>query len=299
MATPLHKPASPLARLRSLPLTGWFPGHMLRAGRDMQEKLQLIDVVVELLDARLPNTSRNPALEDLLWTKPRLLVFNKTDLADPDATRAWQEWFRQEGIPAAFIDAQRARGVQDIVPLVRTIWAQERERRGATRPLVRPLRLMIVGIPNIGKSTLVNRLATKHAAAVGPKPGVTRSQQWVRLQGDVELLDTPGVAWPRVEDKLAELKLGLAGTIKDEVIGEELLAEFLWAWIFAHDCAPPWQAYGLTQTPPDPELLMEAIAHRRGLLRGGGAPDLHQAAIALLTDYRAARLGRYTFDSLG
>lgn len=287
-----------LERFSQLPLSGWFPGHMLKAGRDMHKSLQLIDFVVELLDARIPESSRNPALEDFLWTKPRLLVFNKTDLADPAATQAWRQWFRTNQIPALFVDAQHGKGIHELAPLVRSLWEAERQRRGATRPLVRPLRLMIVGIPNVGKSTLVNRVAERRKAAVGPKPGVTRSLQWVRLQDNLELLDTPGVLWPRINDKLTELKLAITGTIKDEVIGEHLIVEYLWAWLYDTETPAPWELYGLTACPPDVQVLLDAVGRRRGYLRPGGGVDQLQAAIALLNDYRAGRFGRLTFDPL-
>lgn len=283
-------------RFRSLPLTGWFPGHMVKAGREMQQRLGLIDVAILLLDARIPRSSRNPALEDSLGGKPRLLVFNKSDLADPETTRQWQRHFDANGEPALFLDAQHGSGVPGLLPRLRAVWDAERQRRGATRPQVRPLRIMICGIPNVGKSTLVNRLAERRKAAVGPKPGVTRAQQWIRLQGGIELLDTPGVLWPRIADKETELLLGLTGTIKDDLIGEELLAEFLCFQMRQGGAQLSLAAHGIDGFPADAAALLDAIGKRRGLLRQGGAIDRQQAAIALLTDLRAGRLGRVTFD---
>lgn len=281
---------------RTLPLTGWYPGHMLKAGREMHERLGLIDLVVLLLDARIPRTSRNPALEEAIAAKPRLFVFNKSDLADPAITREWQAHFATAGEAAAFVDAQHGPGVPQLLPRLQAAWEEERRRRGATRPLVRPMRIMICGIPNVGKSTLVNRLAQRHKAAVGPKPGVTRAQQWIRLQGGIELLDTPGVLWPRITDKETELLLGLAGTIKDEVIGEELLAEYLWFRLCHGGGQITWNKYGLDQCPADPHALLDTIAQRRGFLRQGGMPDRQQAAITFLADFRSGQLGRVTFD---
>jgi len=281
-----------------LKLTGWFPGHMLKAGRDIRERLQLIDAVVELLDARLPLSSRNPALEELLAFKPLLAVFNKTDLAAPELTARWRNWYRDQGMPVHFVDALSGHHVPGLLPAVRRLWEEERQRRGATRPLVRPLRILIAGIPNVGKSTLVNRLAARHKAAVGPKPGVTRQQQWIPLQDNMELLDTPGVLWPRIEDKITELKLGLAGTFKDDVIGEELLADYLW-WFLKHSSSTVnWELYGLKGAPADPDDLLEAVGRRRGLLRQGDTVDNSRSAVALLIDFRAGRLGRFTLDSL-
>ncbi len=279
----------------SLNLTGWFPGHMLKAGREMRARLDLIDVVVEMLDARVPRTSLHPSLQEELGRKPHLLAFNKTDLADPASTRAWEESFRQAGQLSIFLDGRTGSGLKQLLPAVHRVWKTERERRGATRPMLRPLRIMIAGIPNVGKSTIINRLAKAAKTAVGPKPGVTRGQQWVVLQNDTELLDTPGVLWPRIENKQTELLLGIVGTIKDTVIGEELLAEYLCFRL--HDRPGiRWDHYGLKAPPRGVEELLDAVALRRGLLQPGGVPDHHRAAVALLLDFRSGSLGRVTFD---
>ncbi|MFA4943932.1 MAG: ribosome biogenesis GTPase YlqF [Lentisphaeria bacterium] len=283
----------------TIPLTGWFPGHMLKAGREMQQRLELVDVVVQILDARIPRASRNPAIEAACTHKPQLLVFNKADLAAPALTRRWEAWFAAGSIPALFVDGRTGGGAARLLPAARQLWEAERRRRGATRPLLRGLRLMIAGVPNVGKSTLINRLAERHKAAVGPKPGVTRATQWIRLQDGMEMLDTPGVFFPHLECKQDELLLGLAGCIKDEVIGEELLAEYLW---FRLAQAPPpaatrWERYGLAAPPASADELLAAVAKRRGLFRAAAASfDRRQSAIHLLLDYREGKLGRFTFD---
>lgn len=280
-----------------LPLTGWYPGHMLKAGRKMREVLKLVDLVVELVDARLPASSRNPEFKTLLPGKPVLLLATKADLADPHLSRAWQAYFAHKGEPSLFLDAARLPAPAELAATWKKLAEQERRKRGATRPLTRPVRVMIAGIPNVGKSTLVNRLSAGRKAEVGPKPGVTRSNQWIPLEGGIELLDTPGVLWPRIRNKIHELKLGLVGAIRDEVLEPELLAEFLWFVLKDLGPAVRWDLYALEAGPETPEEFMAAVARRRGLLRAGGRIDSERAAQALLKDFRGARLGRLTLES--
>jgi len=269
---------------------------MLRAGRQMREILALVDLVVELLDARIPRTSRNPALGRVFGAKPRCLVFNKSDLADPAMTRAWSEGLRAEGRPALFVDSLSGRGMDRLVPEWHRLIRAGRGEGGGRLGGLRPLRIMIAGIPNVGKSTLVNRLAERKRAQVGPMPGVTRHQQWIPLAGNVELLDTPGVLWPRFSDKRTELKLALTGAIKDELVGEELTAEYLWDWAAGHPGRLDFSAYRLDTCPAAAAELLDAVGRRRGLRRPGGAIDTRLSAQTLLREFRDGRLGRVTLD---
>jgi ribosome biogenesis GTPase A len=287
---------APRAPIDSLPVTGWYPGHMLKAGRQIQERLALVDLVVELLDARIPQTSRNPAFGRILGSKPRCLVFTKCDLAAADASRAWRQYYEERGHAACFVDAVGGTGMADLLPTWQQLVEKARRRSGAKHSLHRPLRIMIAGIPNVGKSTLVNRLVARKQAKVGPRPGVTRSQQWLRLGDEAELLDTPGVLWPQITTKTMELKLGLTGGIKDELLGEELLAEFLWQWAGRHPGQLDFSWYGDLPPPATTEEVLATVGRRRGILRAGGAIDLRQAATVLLKDYRDGRLGRATLD---
>lgn len=280
-----------------LPLTGWFPGHMLKAGRKMREALRLVDLVVELVDARAPAASRNPEFRELLHGKPALLLANKADLADPVQSQAWETTFSGEGIPSLFLDATHLQNTAALLARWKQTAESERRARGATRPLTRPVRVMIVGIPNVGKSTLVNRLAAGRKAEVGPKPGVTRANQWIALQEGVELLDTPGVLWPTIRSKTHELMLGLIGAIRDDVLDPELLAEFLWTRLQQVSGTVNWETYDIPTCPALPEDLLAAVARRRGLLRAGGHVDSDRAAYALLKDFRTARLGRLTLET--
>lgn len=280
-----------------LPLTGWYPGHMLKAGREMQDVLRLVDLVVELVDARAPAASRNPRFRELLQSRPAVIVANKVDLADLAASERWQQYLEARGERVILMDAQHVAEPTRVVAAWKRIAAEERRRRGATTALTRPVRLMIAGVPNVGKSTLVNGLFEGRRAQVGPKPGVTRQNQWVPLREGVELLDTPGVLWPRIRDKEHELRLGLLGCIRDEVLGAELLAEFLWVELSRQPAgAVTWQLYDQTAPPPTFEAFMAAVARRRGLLRSGGRVDPERTATAVLKDFRDGRLGRITLE---
>ncbi|MDD3953699.1 MAG: ribosome biogenesis GTPase YlqF [Lentisphaeria bacterium] len=284
--------------LNSYPLTGWFPGHMLKAGRQMQEALKLIDLLVELVDARAPLSTRNPELLQKLGSKPALLVASKADLASPLLSRRWESWFATQGERVFFLDAHKIANVRGLVQLWKNIVLEERTARGATRPLLRPVRIMILGIPNIGKSTLVNRLHEKKKALVGPKPGVTRQNQWIPIADGVELLDTPGVLWPRIENKCHELLLTLLGNIKDEIVGSQLIAQYL--------CLK-FQELGMQNAlssliPPeicnsDPEEILTAFAQHRNFLLPGGVPDRERAANALIREFRDGRLGRFSLEA--
>lgn len=282
--------------LNTYPMTGWFPGHMLKAGREMREALKLVDLVVELTDARAPSLTRNPALRENLGDKPFLLVANKADLAEPAQCKKWEEFMSSQGIRSFFLDSQRLKNPRSLSELWRNIILEERARRGATRPLLRPVRIMIVGIPNIGKSTLVNRMHEKNKAQMGPKPGVTRHNQWIKLVNDVELLDTPGVLWPRIQNKCHELLLTLLGNIKDELTPPVMLAQFLLLQISRlgrRDCLT---VLDLNEYPEDPDDLLLALAKRRNMLAGGGTPDLDRAAKTLIKEFRDGKLGRFTFE---
>jgi len=269
---------------------------MLKAGRQMQACLKLVDLVVELLDARLPLSSRNPAFRRLLVGKPVCLVANKADLADPDSSQAWSAWFRHEGETAVFVSTRRRQDMEALVPALRDLVEADRRRRGAVRPLTRPVRIMIAGVPNVGKSTLVNRLAERRRAAVGPKPGVTRQNQWIRLRGNLELLDTPGVLWPQVRDKTHELQLALIGAMKDEIPGVDMIARCLWTCLRQRPGAVDWTPYGLLSPPENADDLLAAVGRRRGYLRPGGVVDILQSATALVKDFREGRLGRFTLE---
>ena len=280
-----------------LPLTGWYPGHMLKAGRAMQDVLRLVDLVIELVDARAPASTRNPRFRHLLQHRPVIIVANKADLADPQASRRWQTCLEAQGERVVLLDAPHLADPGGLVAVWKGVAEADRRQRGAQRARTRPVRLMIAGVPNVGKSTLVNRLYEGRRVLVGPKPGVTRQNQWVPLREGVELLDTPGVLWPHIQDKTHELRLGLVGCIRDEVLGFELLAEYLWSELRRQPAGTvAWSLYGLAGAPEAPEEFMEGVARRRGLLLPGGRIDTERTAIAVIKDFREGRLGRVTLE---
>ena len=275
----------------------WFPGHMLKAEKAMDEALALVDLVVVLLDARAPLSTRNPRLESrLLSRRPHALVANKMDLASAAQNRRWKQWFEAHGSPIDFLEASHLKKPEALTAHWKELVLKLRHERGATRPLMRPVRLMIVGIPNIGKSTLVNHLRLKNIAKVGARPGVTRQNQWVPLAGGVELLDTPGLLWPQLKDKNHELLLTALGNIPDESTDPVLTAEFLITRFQEQGLTDPLKALDLPEIPDEPAEILEALAVRRKMYLPGQRPALANAAQAFLKDYRAGRLGKYTIE---
>jgi len=284
------------AEFNLMPKTGWFPGHMLKAGRKIKENLKLIDLVVEIIDARIPISSINPNFKGLLSGKPTFMLLNKCDLADPKITAQWEHWFQDNNYFVATVDAKSGKHVSKLIGKWKQAIDVSRKRSGAKYALMHNPRVMIIGIPNVGKSTLVNRLATTKRAAVGPKPGVTRNNQWLKLKGQIELLDTPGVLWPTITNKCHELKLALTNTMNDKIVGEELVADYLLWHMQQQTTAINWKLYDITTPPDDISTLLELICRKRGLLLPGGKHDTQRAAFFLLKDFRDGRLGKISLE---
>ncbi|MEE2717441.1 MAG: ribosome biogenesis GTPase YlqF [SAR324 cluster bacterium] len=280
------------------PWINWYPGHMLKAKKEFAAQLKRVDVVLELRDARIPHTSVNHDFEQMLGQKRRLVLFNKTRLADPDATKAWEARLRSEEHPHLFVDVLTNHNLKRILPLARKLmeerWGNLR-KRGINPPV---LKLLIAGIPNVGKSTLINRLVHRKAAETGPRPGVTKRQEWVRLERDAQLLDTPGILWPKIETMEAGFRLAVTGAIKDEVVGLDRLCDFLLRTLQAQRPEALQACYRLEASGEnaDPQELLAQIAQRRGCLKLGGVVDEIRAATVLLRDFREGRLGQLTFD---
>ncbi|MDQ0059641.1 ribosome biogenesis GTPase YlqF [Paenibacillus harenae] len=281
----------------------WFPGHMTRAKRQIQDKLKLIDIAFELLDARVPLSSRNPMIDEILNNKPRLIVLNKSDLADPKATESWMQYFAHEGHECVAVDSSTGTRVGDIPAKAKQILHEKIARQIAKGMNPRAIRALIVGIPNVGKSTLINRLAGRNIAITGDRPGVTKGQQWIRVGGDIELLDTPGILWPKFEDELVGYRLAMTGAIKEQILNVDDIAFFAVRELAGRYWPTISERYDLDTPPKDVEdsdeivRVMEDIGRRRGCLIGGGRVDLEKTSGIILRDLRAGKLGRITLEA--
>lgn len=270
----------------------WFPGHMVKAKREIEERLRLVDIVFELLDARIPYSSQNPLLNELLKGKPKLVLLMKTDLADPRETKLWREDFQKQGHQVLEVDALSGFNRSLIINSSLAILADKIERARKRGLKARSVRAMIVGIPNVGKSTLINRLVKRKATKVANKPGVTRAQQWIRIAGELELLDTPGVLWPKFEDRKVGLHLALTGAIRDEVVSSHDLGEYLLNFLRSYYPDNLSKRYNLDLNHSNPELI-ETIAQNRGFLQSDYEERVYNL---LLSEFRNNLLGRITLD---
>ena len=271
----------------------WFPGHMAKARREVSEKLKFVDIVFELVDARLPISSRNPMLDQLLQQKPRLILINKADLADPVQTKKWEQYFQAQGYLALAINAQDNQGVKAIVPTAKQVLKEKIARDKARGLKPRAIRAMVIGIPNVGKSTLMNRLVGKKIAQTGNKPGLTKGQQWLRFGTDLELLDTPGILWPKFEDPEIGKKLALTGAIKDQLIHLDDIALYgldFFARYYPERIANRYQLKAEEEALLAPDLLMK-ITEKRGY-----KDNYDRGSELVVFDIRQGKLGRYTLD---
>jgi ribosome biogenesis GTPase A len=276
----------------------WFPGHMAKAKREVQEKLKLIDIVFELLDARIPISSRNPMINEILGNKPRIVLLNKADMADEAITQQWIAYFKQQQLRALAIDAQTGTGIKQIVAASKEMLKDKFAKmaaKGIKNP--RPMRALIVGIPNVGKSTLINRLAGRNIAKTGDKPGVTKAQQWIKVGKEMELLDTPGILWPKFEDEEVGLKLATTGAIKDTILNLQDVAVYALNFLKQHYPERLKERYSLDDIPEEIVALFDAIGKRRGCLVSGGAVDYDKVAEIVLHDIRTEKLGRISFET--
>lgn len=271
---------------------------MAKAKREVQEKLKLIDIVFELLDARIPMSSRNPMIHEILGNKPRIVLLNKADMADEAITQQWIAYFQQQKLRALAIDAQTGTGIKQIVAASKEMLKDKFAKmaaKGIKNP--RPMRALIVGIPNVGKSTLINRLAGRNIAKTGDKPGVTKAQQWIKVGKEMELLDTPGILWPKFEDEEVGLKLATTGAIKDTILNLQDVAVYALNFLKQHYPERLKERYSLDDIPGEIVALFDAIGKRRGCLVSGGAVDYDKVSEIVLHDIRTEKLGRLSFET--
>lgn len=277
----------------------WFPGHMTKTKRKIQSSLKLVDAVAEIIDARIPISSRNPDLAQIIQSKPRLVLLNKCDMANQTATKMWIEYFKRQGITAIAIDSKSGRGLNQFAPAVNKVLAQRLEKlksKGMINPM---LRIMIVGIPNVGKSSFINRIAKQNRAKVEDRPGVTRGNQWYTIAKNLEMLDTPGVLWPKFDDKIVGEHLAFTGAVKDQILDIELLAVRLLDFLKKlkpKDFIERFKLEDADIENIESYELLELIGKKRGMLVSGGEVNTERAAIMLLDEFRAAKLGRITVE---
>lgn len=275
----------------------WYPGHMTKTRRQMEQDLKLVDAVCELLDARIPISSRNPDIAALCGPKPRLVILNRMDMADPAATRAWCEAFRRESLAAVATDCKSRRGLTAFVPAVRNL-LQEKIARNAAKGQNRPLKIMVVGIPNVGKSTFINQISGRKGAKAENRPGVTRGKQWVTVDESLLLLDTPGILWPKFDDPEVGKRLAFTGAVKDDVLDIEELACYLMDYLAAHYADTLTERYKIEVEPGDTGYeLLEKAGRKRGFLMRGAQVDTERMARILLDEFRAGKLGRFTLET--
>lgn len=275
----------------------WYPGHMTKSRRQIEADLKLVDAVCEILDARIPVSSRNPDIAAICGNKPRLVILNRIDMADPAATAAWTAWFRSQGLSVVQTDCKSRQGIGQFVPAVRSI-LKEKLRRDAEKGQSRPLKIMVVGIPNVGKSTFINQIAGRKGAKAENRPGVTRGKQWVTVDQGLLLLDTPGILWPKFEDKRVGMYLAYTGAVKDDILDTEGLACHLLETLWSRypEALRARYKLDLPESAQGYELL-EAAGRKRGFLLARGEIDTERMARVVLEEFRSCKIGRFTLES--
>lgn len=283
--------------MTEIPSIQWFPGHMTKTKRMIKASLPLVDAVVEILDARVPESSRNPDLQSLIEGKPRIIILNKCDTADDASTQKWISWYRNQGIVAIAADCRSGKGLNKFIPAVKQVLAELIQKYESKGMKGRVLHLMVVGIPNVGKSSFINRLAGQKKAKVEDRPGVTRTKQWVKLSEDIELLDMPGVLWPKFEDMSVGEKLAFTGAVKDDVVDIETLACRLLCVLnslYKNELTTRYKIE--TVEDEDGYELLKKVGKARGMLVSGGEINTERAAITVLDEFRGGKLGRITLE---
>lgn len=275
----------------------WYPGHMAKTRRMMVENISLVDIVIELVDARIPYSSKNPDIDQLAKNKFRIIVMNKCDLADSNATKVWADYFKEKGFQVVEANSVKGSGLADVTAKAKELMKEKMERQKARGRIFMPIRSMIVGIPNVGKSTFINKYVGKTMAKTGDKPGVTRAKQWIKIKKDFELLDTPGILWPKFEDKQVGLRLAFTGAVNDDILDSQTLAiEFIKRIVEVEpDCLK--NRYQIAfELETAPHIILEKIGEARGFKLKGGEIDLERSAKIVLDEYRGGKLGKITLE---
>ena len=288
----------------------WFPGHMAKTKRQIIEDLKLIDVIVEVLDARIPISSQNPDVKGYAKNKKKVVVLNKADLADEVETKKWVKYFESQEIPAVLTDANSGKGVNEVIRAVREVAKEKQEKFADKGRVGKSIRIMILGIPNVGKSSFINRITKKNTAQVGNKPGVTRQKQWIRIEDGIELMDTPGVLWPKFESEEVGLHLAFTGSIKDDILEKTEIAYQLLRFLVKEYLPNVIERYKLDENNVNSILnsddeenmkivaIMEDIAKKRGAILSGGRIDYEKVSIILLDEFRSGKIGKITIEKV-
>ena len=277
----------------------WYPGHMTKTRRQMEQDIKMVDLVAELVDARIPISSRNPDIDNIVMDKPRLIVLNRVDQADPEETKRWTAYFKQKGYSVLETDAKTGKGVNRFSAAARESLADQIAKWKEKGQVGRPVRAMVVGVPNVGKSTFINHVAKRKSAKAGDRPGVTRGKQWVAVDQTLDLLDTPGILWPKFEDEQTGLHLAFTGAVKAEIIDLETLAHHLMNLLSSRYPDALRARYNI-EIPEDAQgwELVEAAARKRGFLISGGEVDLERMSRILLDEFRSGKLGNFTLETV-
>lgn len=286
----------------------WYPGHMAKTKKQIIQDLKLIDVIVEVLDARIPISSQNPDVKEYSKNKKRVVVLNKSDLADEKETKKWVEYFAQKGIPAVITESNSGKGINNVLTAIRNVVKDEQEKYLDKGRIGKSIRIMILGIPNVGKSSFINRITKKNITQVGNKPGVTRQKQWIRLAEGIELMDTPGILWPKFESQEVGLNLAFTGTIKDDILEKTEIAFELLKYLLENYTRNIIERYKIDEHEFDTILkseieendkilqVLETIAKKRGAILSGGRIDYEKISVILLDEFRSGKLGRITIE---
>lgn len=275
----------------------WYPGHMTKTRRMMQENISLVDVVIELLDARIPYSSKNPDIDELAKNKYRIVVMNKCDLADEKSTAIWTKYFEEKGFKVVLVNAIKGTGISEVTNAAKELMKEKIEKQKARGRIFVPIRSMIAGIPNVGKSTFINKYVGKTTAKTGDKPGVTRGKQWIRIKKDFELLDTPGILWPKFEDKEVGLKLAFTGAINDDILDIQTMGVEFINLIMSVDADCIRKRYNIEfDSIDEPHEILAKIGEKRGFKIRGGEVDLERTAKILMDEFRGGKLGKITLE---
>ena len=275
----------------------WFPGHMAKTRRMLTENLKMVDVVIELLDARIPKSSKNPEIDEIIKQKPRVIALNKSDLADESISKQWSKWYNSQGFANIFIESVKGKGINELKAALKLIMKDKIERQKAKGRLIVPIRTMVVGIPNVGKSSFINRISGKATAITGDKPGVTRSKQWIRLNEEVELMDTPGILWPKFDDMTVGMNLAYTGAIKDDIMDITEVAAGLLEFLsheYPKNLIERFKFKSI-ENMNGIDLLKQA-GRNRGCIVSGGELDLMRISAIVLDELRGGKIGRISFE---